>query len=211
MSIFSLVKENVSAKDVAEYYGLKVKENGMACCPFHNDKTPSMKLNDRFYCFGCGEKGDAIDFVAKYFGLNPKEAAYKICADFGLKNLPRGPTKAKTLAQQNDVKMNWKTEKFFCNIVSEYYHCLQKWKKEYAPRSPDEEPHPYFVEALHEADRIEYLLDTLLEGSIHDRVFLFSKIRREIDKIEKRLQEIKQSNENDRGKKDVKKRVDGCR
>ena len=69
MNVFSLVKENVSARQVAEYYGLAINRNGMACCPFHNDKMPSMKLNERFYCFGCGEKGDAVDSVAKYFSL----------------------------------------------------------------------------------------------------------------------------------------------
>ena len=56
----------------------------MACCPFHNDKSPSMKIGDRYFCFGCGEKGDAVDFVSKYFGLSVRDAAIKICEDFGL-------------------------------------------------------------------------------------------------------------------------------
>lgn len=43
-----------------------------------------MKLDKRFYCFGCGEKGDAVDFVAKYFDLGLKDAAIKICSDFGI-------------------------------------------------------------------------------------------------------------------------------
>lgn len=43
-----------------------------------------MKIDKRYYCFGCGETGDAIDLVAKYFGLAPKEAAMKIASDFGL-------------------------------------------------------------------------------------------------------------------------------
>ncbi len=48
----------------------------MACCPFHNDKTPSLKLDRRYHCFGCGADGDVIDFAAALYGLGKKEAAY---------------------------------------------------------------------------------------------------------------------------------------
>ena len=90
---------------------------------------------------------------------------------------------------------------------------LQKWKKEYAPRSPDEELHPYFLEALHETDRIAYLLDTMLEGNSHDRAFLVSTYGKELLVIEKRLREIKQNRnrEVDRSKQRVKKKSDRCR
>ena len=46
----------------------------MACCPFHHDKTPSMKLDRRYHCFGCGADGDEIDFAAALYGLGKKEA-----------------------------------------------------------------------------------------------------------------------------------------
>ena len=69
----------------AEKYGLKVGRNGMACCPFHNDKHPSMKIDDSHYhCFGCGAHGDAIGFVAAMFGLGQYEAACRINEDFNL-------------------------------------------------------------------------------------------------------------------------------
>ena len=84
MGIFDTIRENVTAKQVAEYYGLKVNRNGMACCPFHNDKHPSMKVDKRFFCFGCGAKGDAIDFVANYYGIGLKAATEKIASDFAL-------------------------------------------------------------------------------------------------------------------------------
>ena len=64
MTPFETVKSNVTARQVAELYGLKVSRRGMACCPFHNDKTPSMKVDRRFHCFGCGADGDAVDFVS---------------------------------------------------------------------------------------------------------------------------------------------------
>ncbi len=45
MSVFTVVKDNVTAKDVAVMYGMKINRSGLACCPFHNDKTPSMKID----------------------------------------------------------------------------------------------------------------------------------------------------------------------
>ena len=65
MPIFKEIKEHLTARQVAEYYGLKVGRNGMVCCPFHNDKHPSMKIDTGYYCFGCGTHGDAIGYVAQ--------------------------------------------------------------------------------------------------------------------------------------------------
>ena len=50
MDVFRVVKDNVTARQVAEHYGMKIGRNGMACCPFHDDKHPSMKLDKRYYC-----------------------------------------------------------------------------------------------------------------------------------------------------------------
>ena len=66
-NVFEAVKQSVSTRDAAAFYGIEVKRNGMACCPFHDDKNPSMKVDQRFHCFGCGEDGDVIDFTAKLF------------------------------------------------------------------------------------------------------------------------------------------------
>ena len=63
------VKQSVSTREAAEFYGIRVRRNGMACCPFHDDKNPSMKVDQRFHCFGCGEDGDVIDFTAKLFEM----------------------------------------------------------------------------------------------------------------------------------------------
>ena len=85
MDLFTQVKMAVSVKEAAEYYGLEVKRGNMVCCPFHNDRTPSMKLNeDYFYCFGCGATGDVIDLVAKLFNLSSYDAAKKLAYDFGI-------------------------------------------------------------------------------------------------------------------------------
>ena len=65
MTLFEQVKECVTARQAAEHYGIKVKRNGMACCPFHKDRHPSMKADKIYHCFACGVGGDAIDFTAR--------------------------------------------------------------------------------------------------------------------------------------------------
>ena len=93
MNVFEAVKQSVTTRQAAEHYGIRVNRNGMACCPFHNDRHPSLKLNeDYFFCFGCGAKGDVIDLVARLFNLSSYEAAQKLAADFGLD--PKPPTAA---------------------------------------------------------------------------------------------------------------------
>lgn len=70
------IKEMYSMKDILERYGLpKPNRAGFICCPFHKEKTASMKIyKDSFYCFGCGSGGDIFDFVQKMDGISFKEA-----------------------------------------------------------------------------------------------------------------------------------------
>ena len=93
MTLFELVKQNICVPDAAEHYGLQVNRNGMCSCPFHEDRHPSMKLNERyFYCFGCGATGDVIDLVARLFGLSSFEAAQSWHRISGLTRIsPRRP------------------------------------------------------------------------------------------------------------------------
>ena len=84
MNVFQVVKENVTARQAAEQYGFEVKHGGMMCCPFHDDKNPSMKVDKRFHCFGCGAHGDVIDFVARLFNLDPVASAKRLNEDFKL-------------------------------------------------------------------------------------------------------------------------------
>jgi len=88
LNIFTYVKAAVTTRQAAIFYGLKVNANGMTCCPFHQDKHPSMKVDERYYCFGCHRTGDVIDFVSHLFGLTPYQAARKLAENFGLRPSP---------------------------------------------------------------------------------------------------------------------------
>lgn len=100
MSLFKEVKASVTARQAAERYGLKVNRAGMACCPFHDDRNPSMKLDERFYCFGCGATGDAVDMTARLLDLSPKEAAVQLASDFGF-DYPGDHARKKAVRGQN--------------------------------------------------------------------------------------------------------------
>ena len=68
-----------------EYYTAERIQKGMICCPFHKEKTASMRIyEDGFYCFGCGRGGDVINFIAYIYNVTNKNAVEKIDADFNL-------------------------------------------------------------------------------------------------------------------------------
>lgn len=69
---------------MAESYRLRIRKNGVACCPFHDDRHPSMKVDKNYHCFACGVGGDVIDYTARMYGLSQYDAAKKLIEDFGL-------------------------------------------------------------------------------------------------------------------------------
>ena len=135
MNVFEAVKQSVTTRQAAEHYGIHVGRNGMACCPFHNDKTPSMKLDRRYHCFGCGADGDVIDFTAALYGLGKKEAAVQLAQDFGLSYedwKPPGKAK-KPKPRQKSPEEQFQEAKNRCfRILADYLHLLRAWRTEYA-------------------------------------------------------------------------------
>ena len=70
MNVFGTVKTSINTREAAARYGVEVNRHGKALCPFHNDRNPSLFVDDdHYHCFACGEHGDVIDFTAKLFGL----------------------------------------------------------------------------------------------------------------------------------------------
>ena len=185
MNLFETVKSAVTVKQAAEHYGCKVNRGDMICCPFHDDRHPSMKLNrDYFYCFGCGATGDVIDFVARLFGLSSYEAAKKLAYDFGLD--PDKPPAAMALKKPYPLARAFRDEEMYCQrVLCDYLHLLEHWKIEYAPQSPEDDLDDRFVEACHMIEYIDHLLDVLMFAELEQRVnggiyFMKSSIRNEI-------------------------------
>ena len=113
MSIFEAVKQSVTTRQAAERYGIRVERNGMCRCPFHDDSTSSMKLDRRYYCFGCGATGDVIDFVSRLRGIGSKEAAILLAQDFAI---PYEDSAGKTNRpqQQNTDEQNYQHMERYC-------------------------------------------------------------------------------------------------
>lgn len=176
MTIFEKVKAAVSLRDTAKRYGLKVAGNNMTCCPFHNDRNPSMKLNrDYFYCFGCGETGDVIDFVGKMFGISPIEAAQRLAVDFGIATdspIAEPPAKVK----HPKIKAFREDELYCFRVLCDYLHILENWKISYAPKTLDDELDDRFVEACQMLDYIEYLVDYLTVAELEDKLIAVQEL-----------------------------------
>ena len=186
-SVFEVVKQSVTAREAAELYGIAVGRGGMACCPFHDDRHPSMKVDTRFHCFGCGADGDVIDFTARLYDLSPKEAAEKLALDFGLAYDSQAPPRRRYVRQKTEAQKLKEKREHGWRVLTDYYHLLRKWETDYSPKTPDEDPHPRFVEAIQKKDYMGYLLDTFLDSSTEARDQWIAEHAAEISAIEGRV------------------------
>jgi len=176
MNCFQNVKYGVSCRETAERYGVEVNHCGMALCPFHNDRHPSLYVaDDHYHCFACGEHGDVIDFGAKLFGLPLYEAAQRLAADFHL--TPDRPPSAAALHAKRirtEAQQLRENERLCFSVLTDYARVLRRWKVQYAPQSPAEAPDERFVEACHRLDETEYYLEILASGDSHERAEVVS-------------------------------------
>ena len=185
MTLFEVVKRSVTTRQAVECYGLSVNRFGKTRCPFHNDRMPSMKVDRRFHCFGCGADGDVIDFVSRLYGLDAKSAAEKLAADFQINYEQSGRTQ--TLQRTVRAGPDDRQQEDNClRGLLNYLHLLGQWSMMYAPNWGDGTWHPLFVEARREKDYIEYLLDVLLCSSHEERVALVKEYGKEVMKLERR-------------------------
>ena len=194
MNLFEIVKYGVSCREAAELYGVEVNRYGMALCPFHNDRHPSLYVaDDHYYCFACGEHGDVIDFVSKLFQLSLYDAAQKLAADFHL--TPDKPPNTAALHAKRirtEAQQLRENERLCFSVLSDYAHVLRSWKVRYAPQSPDEPVHARFVEVCHKLDEVEYYLDILTSGDSHERTEVIQQKMADgkLDRLRQRLEKI---------------------
>ena len=186
-SVFEVVKQSVTAREAAELYGIAVGRGGMACCPFHDDRHPSMKVDTRFHCFGCGADGDVIDFAARLYDLSPKEAAEKLAQDFGLSYDSKAPPRRSYVRQKSEAQVRKEKREHGWRVLTDYYHLLRKWEADYSPKTPDKDPHPRFLEAIQKKDYMGYLLDTFLDSSTEEQDQWIAEHTAEISAIEGRV------------------------
>lgn len=156
------VKARVPIREAVRRYapGMTWRGGQAICCPFHAEKTPSMRLfEDHFHCFGCGAHGDVIDLVGRLLGIGAQRALETLNTDFGL-YLPicKKPTlsqMARSSRQAKDMQLERKRadrakqarREAYWNALDELAR-LEANKQDYAPRTMEEAWHPLFEEAL---------------------------------------------------------------
>lgn len=187
-NIASQIKSAVTITDVCEKYGIDVNRQGFAVCPFHNEKTASLKIyqgNRGYSCFGCGESGDIISFTQALFGLSFVDALKKLNNDFGLcLPLERKMSLREKYAFRDIEKKRSQEKAEREQLIKSYetafdrYAELDKLRIKHRPKTPDEDLHPDFIKALHGLSAAEYNLSEA-EGELFS--YEMRKLRRQND------------------------------
>ncbi len=208
--MFQEIKDAVSTREAASFYGLKIGRGGMACCPFHNDKHPSMKVDARFHCFGCGADGDVINYVQRLFSLRARDAAFKLVEDFHLnidfKNDPHGKPKL-SKSERNTVIRNARRNEYEDKVRTAYAEEIKKfrmqlagisrtfheWEVSFFPEREDwdnDRIDKRYVTAIHVRDRLESTLDILDNGTDADIYEEFKHRKETIEYYERKIAEL---------------------
>lgn len=122
-----LFSEICMANDIVDYASsfMTLKRSGrgyMACCPFHNEKTPSFHIDREkqlFHCFGCGASGNFVQLVMRLEGLDYQDAMRQLAERAGITIPENGMRQSNALTQKKEsiIEMNKLAARFF-------YDCL---------------------------------------------------------------------------------------
>lgn len=182
--LYRKVKEEVTARQVAEHYGFPPNTKGLCLCPFHQDKKPSLKIYPNgkgFYCFACGAGGDQIKLAALYMGVSNTEAAEELAVAF---QIPVSvPT---TYREKREFELKMKKRRKLADFRKRAEMYLQMYRILLceARRQPDT---PHFLEAVHGLEYIDYLIECLKECP--EAVYQDERAVRRIGEIEGRIAE----------------------
>jgi hypothetical protein len=193
LNIFSEVKEQLTTRQVAESYGLHICRNGVACCPFHNDRHPSMKIDKNYHCFACGVGGDVIDYTARMYGLSQYDAAKKLIEDFGL------PVQTEVMSREEKERLRREKEermriiqikkRFFrwceetIELLKDALIQIEVIGKMIYGKTPDVIFSEDNAMMLHAEPIINYWLDILCLGNEQEKKELFMQGRKEVEQV----------------------------
>ena len=161
------IKDRLTMREVLLRYGYEPKRRMK--CPLHNGDGLNFEVKEKsFMCYSQCGGGDVITFVQKLFNLSFPDTLKKIDVDFGLnlygdhtfEELRKSHYQQKKLQAERERKKREKEQ-----VDNEYWAVFDEWKRlydnerKYAPKTPDEEWHPLFVEALQKLEYQKYLLE----------------------------------------------------
>ena len=182
MNLYEQLKNQLTPKHVTERYGPPIHRGDMICCPFHDDRTPSMKLyDDHFYCFGCQKSGDVIDLAAQLLRLTNYEVAKLLSADFGITD--EVPTQSVRTTPYEHSRQFHEDEQECYLALLDYFKLLKLWEQKYQPTSQIATPDPRFIEACQMKSYVEYLCDIFITGSTKERVTAIRELKPYLDEL----------------------------
>ena len=183
-AVFEEAKALVTPEEAAKAYGLRV-ERHKAVCPFHNDHHPSLSFYGKvFRCFTCGEKGDAVAFVAKLFSIAPYDAAVKILDDFGAgaRQTPYEAAAVLRRRHREEEALSWCDRQH--RIFSDLQKGMEDVKQALTAQITETDGPP---KALCTLWRLEpsfaSILDLLTTGSREERLCLYQTRRKEVEDL----------------------------
>lgn len=207
-SIFKIVKQAVTTRQIAEHLGLTMDEKGMTYCPFHSGNDPNMRICDRYYCFDCHASGDVIDFVAAYLNVDKLEAAKLIANDFGIltddesvskSSSPSTKDKSPPTPQQRREWRVQKTQRHFekwrthsIELLKKYDHILDEQERMAIRQKPDTMNRKALDRIANGKSVILFYLNTLQTGTLDDQIDLYLYGKEVITRIERRLEKHQQ-------------------
>lgn len=161
------IKDRLTMRDVLEHYGYAVKRR--MPCPIHSGKDNNFEIKEKSWrCYSRCGGGDVISFVQQMFGLSFPDTLKKIDTDFNLGLFEHiSNRKSLDIARQSykRKKERERQKQEIEDVKNRYWEVFDEWvrldrnKTLYSPKTPDEELHPLFVEALQKLAYQEYLLD----------------------------------------------------
>lgn len=177
------VKQRLSMREVAAFYGFQEDRRHLCLCPFHKDRHPSMRIypNDKgFYCFSCGKGGDVITFVAALFGLQNETACRKLIEDFSLPINISQTTYREKREKEKRIRHREEIAKFqtwAAGVLKAYRKLLCEATRNFGS--------PHFEEAWQELSVTEYRLQCLMEDP--EEYYADKKAVRKIGEIRDRI------------------------
>ena len=174
------LKKDINIVSIIEIAGIKLKRSGtryVGLCPFHAEKTPSFYVFDdqRFKCFGCGERGDVIDFVQKLYGLSFPEALKHL----GIERDEITPEiKAKIERRRIERQKSEKNKKFRTDLQNTLLILISATKKAMKNVNTIEDFEKY-EDILQPLPYWEYCLDILAFGTKEEQELVMEQFKHE--------------------------------
>lgn len=172
-----MIVKPVPILDQVRNEGIDLSKRGkvyMGLCPFHSEKTPSFSVypeTGRFYCYGCQEKGDAIDFIRKLKGISFPEALTYLGIEgdsrYGKHIKDKGIARRRALIKAFE---RWRIE-YYCEMANSYQ--MFRWLTTKIKTEDDLEQYGY---VYHKIVILEYRMDILFNGDDKAKMALFKEV-----------------------------------